>query len=76
MDNIEINLETAKGENGPIKGGSPKQATGEINARIEPDQTKPQSTIDKLDIRKSSHPVICIFHILFKTFALVAYQPT
>jgi hypothetical protein len=72
MDNIEINLDTDKGESGSIKQASQKQPAAEIKGKIEPDETKPQSTIDKLDIRKSSHPLICIFHLLFKLFALVA----
>lgn len=76
MDNIEINLDTDKGESGAIKASPTKGASPDIKGKIEPDETKPQSTIDKLDIRKSSHPVVCIFHLLFKTLALVAYGST
>lgn len=72
MDNIEINLDTDKGESGNIKSDPKKQPPADIKGKIEADDSKPQSTIDKLDIRKSSHPVVCIFHLLFKTLALVA----
>lgn len=72
MDNIEINLDTDKGESGTMKPDSKKQPPADIKGKIEADNPKPQSTIDKLDIRKSSHPLVCIFHLLFKTLALVA----
>jgi hypothetical protein len=71
MDNIEINLDTEKNDKANIKGKPQAMPASDIKANIEPDQPKPASTLDKLDIRKSSHPMVCIFHLLFKLLALV-----
>lgn len=68
MENIEISLDSAHRDNQP-KGSSPNT---DIPSRIEQDQPKrAESTMDKVDIRRSSHPFVCLFHLSFKLLAIL-----
>jgi hypothetical protein len=68
MENIEISLDSAKRDNEP-QGSSPNH---DIPARIENDQPKRvESAMDKVDIRRSSHPLVCLFHLGFKLLAIL-----
>lgn len=68
MENLEISLDSAKRDNEP-KGSSPNK---DIPEKIQEDQPKrAESTMDKLDIRRSAHPLVCLFHISFKLLAIL-----
>lgn len=46
--------------------------TGEPGAKPGESPAARKSMLDRLDITRSTHPVVCVFHILFKTSAIVA----
>lgn len=56
--------------------GSPlsKQATGVTQAGDSAQGATPagkKSMLDRLDITRSSHPIVCVFHMLFKLSAIL-----
>lgn len=68
MDNIEIDLGSDKRGQDAVQSKPQK----DIPAKIEADAPPPRSSaMDKVDIRKSSRPLVCVAHLIFKLAALV-----
>lgn len=73
---FEIDLESGRGpkalSNTPLPPAN-EQARLDPQAQTGPGPGRPESFMSKLDFRRSSHPVACVFHVLFKLVALVRY---
>jgi hypothetical protein len=72
MEDIEINLETPSGKN--YSGSSGNKAVtggaGELGGKIQAEASTPDNLMTKLDLRRSSHALASLFHVLFKSLSL------
>ena len=76
MQDFEVNLDSGKGSGSQAissKGESKASAATNSNASVNATTANSNTIMNRIDIRRSAHPVACVFHGLFKTFALLAY---
>ncbi len=79
MDDIEINLESAKGkpvalssETGPVTAAQSQLMRSETQPMRAGSEGRFSGVLSNLDISRSGHPIACMFHLVFKTIAIVA----
>lgn len=71
MDDIEIDFSEKK----PALGSTSQKPTTpqplNMSEKIGSDSFSANGVLSQFDFRRSSHPIACIFHMLFKGLALV-----
>lgn len=70
MDDIEIDFSEKKLATGstPQKSAAPQPIMSE---KIGSDSLTAEGVLSQFDFRRSSHPIACLFHMVFKGLALV-----
>ena len=69
MDDIEINLDTAKPQ--PTKSAKQSSNPQDIPGKIGDESLGSEGLFSQFDFRRSAHPLACLSHIIFKTLAIV-----
>lgn len=71
---FEIDLESGRGpkalSNAPLPPAN-ELARLDAGAQAAQPQAPRETFMSKLDLRRSSHPVACVFHVVFKACALI-----
>jgi len=71
MEDIEINLDSARTAPSTAKPSMQGVGPKNIPGKLADGDMDAASILDRFDFRRSSHPMACLFHMVFKGLALI-----